>query len=47
MPFKCNKLLLTACFANVLETLFSISCVVHDVSTLQKELVHDASADLF
>lgn len=47
MPFKCNKLLLTACFANVLEILLSICDVVHDVSTLQKELVYDASADFF
>lgn len=47
MPFKCKKLLLTACFANVLETLLSICHVVHDVSTLQKEFVCDASADLF
>lgn len=47
MPFKCNKLLLTACFANVLEILLSICHVAHDVSMLQEELVHDASADFF
>lgn len=47
MPFKCNKLLLTVCFANVLEILLSICHVAHDVSMLQEELVHDASADFF
>lgn len=47
MPFKCNKLLLTACFANVLEILSSICHVAHDVSMLQEELVHDTSADFF
>lgn len=45
MPFKCNKLLLTAGFANVLEILLSICHMAHDVSMLQEKLVHDASAD--
>lgn len=47
MPFKCNKLLLTVCFANVLVILLSICHVAHDVSMLQEESVHDASADFF
>jgi len=47
MPFKCNRLLLTACFENVLETLLSICGVVHDVSMLQKELVGEASGGFF
>lgn len=36
MPFKCNKLLLTDCFANVLEILLSICHVAHDVSMFRK-----------
>lgn len=47
MPFKCNKLLLAAWFANVLEILLSVCHVAHDVSMLQEESVHDAYADLF
>lgn len=47
MPFKCNKLLLAVCFANVLEILLSVCHVAHDVSMLQEELVHDASAGFF
>lgn len=47
MPFKCNKLLLAAWLASVLEILLSVCHVAHDVSMLQEESVHDASADLF
>lgn len=38
MPFKCNKLFLITCFANVFETLLSTCHIAHGVSMFQKKI---------